>query len=368
LNVRRLVRLYIMPAALVIYSGQGWADSWQQAGSARVSTEYETNPAMSLTYPGSVWRALLEPSYTLIGRVGANDLKAGLALQIARSSNKTLSQNREDPSVFLDWQQQSEAGEFGISAKYNETATRVAEIRNIGPGFADGTRASRTMSGSWNKALSERSTLSADGTYEGVSYKGGTYINYVTRSGNMMFKYDWSEHSTPFVKMSYADYVPAGSNFLSSSANVVLGLNWKAFDYLGGSLQAGKSKVSNANMDTQIAADIQYAGQRTGLVLNASRQVSSSGLGGFVTVDQANGSWSYALSERSKTGIDLGWQNNHFVPDIINRSAGAWLQHDLNSFWGLRTYYLHSISEQVGVGGASSNKLGIALVYTHADF
>src|SRR5450759_4552986 len=105
----------------------------------------------------------------------------------------------------------------------------------------------------------------------------------------MMFKYDWSEHSTPFVKMSYADYVPAGSNFLSSSANVVLGLNWKAFDYLGGSLQAGKSKVSNANMDTQIAADIQYAGQRTGLVLNASRQVSSSGLGGFVTVDQANG-------------------------------------------------------------------------------
>jgi hypothetical protein len=307
----------------------------------------------------------------LVGRTGANELKAGLALLIARSSNKTLSQNREDPNVFLDWRRQSDAGEFGLSAKYDEVATRIAEIDNTGPGFADSTRASRTMSGSWSKALSERSTLSADGSYEGVSYKGGTYIDYSTRSGDMMFSYAWSERSTPFVKISYADYEPAGGNLLSRFANVInatLGWNWKVSDYLEGTLQAVESKVSDAKMGTQGMASVQYTGQRTGLVLNAGRQVSPSGLGGFVTVDQAKGSWSYALNERSKTGIDLGWQNNHFVTDIINRTTGAWLQHDLNSFWGARTYYLHRIIEQGGVGGASSNILGIALVYTHPDF
>jgi hypothetical protein len=307
----------------------------------------------------------------LVGRTGANELKAGLALLIARSSNKTLSQNREDPNVFLDWRRQSDAGEFGLSAKYDEVATRIAEIDNTGPGFADSTRASRTMSGSWSKALSERSTLSADGSYEGVSYKGGTYIDYSTRSGDMMFSYAWSERSTPFVKISYADYEPAGGNLLSRFANVInatLGWNWKVSDYLEGTLQAVESKVSDAKVGTQGMASVQYTGQRTGLVLNAGRQFSPSGLGGFVTVDQAKGSWSYALNERSKTGIDLGWQNNHFVTDIINRTTGAWLQHDLNSFWGARTYYLHRIIEQGGVGGASSNILGIALVYTHPDF
>jgi hypothetical protein len=372
LNVRRFIRLSIILAALAFYSGQGWADSWQQVGSARVSTEYDTNPAMSPTYRGDVWRALLEPSYTLMGRVGANELQAGLALQIARSSNQTLSQDREDPRVFLDWRRQSDAGEFGMSAKYDEVATRTAEIDNTGPGFADSTRASRTMSGSWNKALSERSTLTADGAYSDVSYKGGalggTFVDYATRSGDMMFSYAWSERSAPFLKMSYADYEPTSGNPLSRSASAILGWNWKVSDYLEGTLQVGKSKVSDTKMGSQGTAAVQYTGQRTGLVLNAGRQVSPSGLGGFVTVDQANGNWSYALNERSKTGIDLGWQNNHFVTDIINRTAGAWLQHDLNSFWGARTYYQHRIIEQGGVGRAFSNILGITLVYTHADF
>lgn len=347
---------------------QGWADVWQQTGSASVSTEYDSNPTLSPTHPDGIWRTIFEPSYTLMGILGENELKTGLALQIARSSNETLSRNREDPSVFLDWQRQSEAGEFGIFSRYAETATRIAEMGNAGPGLADSTRASRTMTGRWNKALSERSTLSVDGSYEGVTYTGGTYIDYVTRSGNTMFSYAWSERSTPFIKMSYADYEPTGGGPSSQFNSAALGLNWKAWDNLEGTLQVGRYRIINAEVGTQGGASVQYTGQRTQLSLNAGRQVSPSGLGGFITADQANGSWSYALSERSKTGIDLGWSKNHFDSVIINRTAGAWLQHDLNSFWGMRTYYLHRTSMQDGVGSASSNILGLALVYTHTDF
>lgn len=361
-------KLSIMLAALVLYSGQGWAASWQQAWSARVSTEYDTNPTMSPTNPGGIWRALLEPGYKLKRTGGANELNAGAALLIARTSNKTLSQDRNDPSVFLDGRRQSDAGEFGLSAKYDEVATRIAEIDNAGPFIADGTRVSRTISGSWSKALSERSTLWADGSYQGVSYKGGPYVNYANQTAGLKLSHAWSEGSMSYLRVSNVKYVPAGGGPSSSLANATLGWNWKVADDLEGTLQTGKSRSSAAQMSTQGMAEVKYTGQRTWFVLNANRQVTPSGLGGFVTADQAKVSWSYALSERSNTGIDLGWGKSHFTTDIINRTAGAWLQHELNSFWVVRTNYLHKISEQDGVGRASSNILGIALVYTHTDF
>jgi hypothetical protein len=363
---------------LVFYSGLDWAGTWQQDGAIRVSTEYDTNPTMVpanpsgiwQSVPSGIWQSVFAPSYTLRRMSDANELNAGAALQIAHSSNKALSQDRNDPSAFLGWNRQSDAGNFGISAKYDETSTRISEISNTGPMLADSTRASRMISGSWNKALSERSTLSVDGAYEGVAYSSGAYTDYATRSGNMMFQYDWSERNKPYIKISYVNYEPANGNLPSPShsANVALGLNWEATEYLKGTLQAGKSKVSGAGMGTQGLASVQYTGQRAGLVLNASRQVSATGLGGFVTVDQANGNWSYVLNDLNRFGIDLGWQKNHYLAETINSTTGAWLQHDINSYWGARTYYLHRTSHQVGVGGATSDTLGVALTYTHADF
>lgn len=357
-----------MLAALVLYSGQGWAASWQQAWSVRVSTEYDTNPTMDPANRIGIWRSMFAPGYNLKRTGDANELNAGVALQIARSSNKTLSQDRNDPSVFLDGRRQSDAGEFGLSAKYDEVATRIAEIDNTGPFIADSTRTSRTISGSWNKALSESSTLSADGAYEGISYTGGTYSDYVARSGGAMLRHAWSDHSASYLKVSYVEDKPSGGKPLRRFANAIFGWNWEPTDNLEGTLQFGQFKVSGQEMRKQGSASAKYTGQRTGLVLNANRQVTPSGLGGFVVADQVNGSWSYALSERSNTGIDMGWVKSHFITDIFNRSTGAWLQHELNSFWVVRTNYLHKISEQDGVGRASSNILGIALVYTHTDF
>lgn len=357
-----------MLAAFMFFPAQTWADSWQQAGSARISTEYDANPVMDPAQRNGIWRSTFAPNYTLKRTGDANELSAGLAAQITRASNKTLSQDRDDPSVFLDWRRQSDTRELGLSARYDEVGTRFAEIDNTGPGFTDSTRATRTMSGNLSEALSERSTLVLNGSYNDVSYRGGPFVDYVTRSAGMRFSYDWSERSAPFIRMSYTDTRPAGSNTPSRFANALLGWNWKVEDYLEGSLQAGKSKISGAGMAKQGVAEVRYTGQRTGLVLNADRQVSPSGLGGFVTVDQAKGSWSYTLSERSNTGIDLVWRKNHAYTGIINRTTGAWLQHELNSFWGMRTYYLHKISERGGAGAATSDILGLALVYTHTDF
>ena len=374
MNLHGLAVLPILLATLLMFTAkEGWADSWQQTGSARVSTEYDTNPAMSPTNQEGVSRHFIEPSYTLTGNFDRDVIRTGLALQLARSSNETLSQNRNSPTAFLDWLRQTETGEFGISSRYAETSTRnvgTSNTANTDPALADNTRASRALSGRWSNALTERSTLEATGAYETVLYTGGTYTNYATRSTGLMYSYLWSEAATPFLRMSRADYEPADGALPASFTNTVLaGVNWTATDALSGTLNAGQSKVSNADeASTQGGGSVRYSAERTQLSLSANRSVAPSGLGGFAIVDQVNGSWSYALSEHSSSGIDIGWQKRTVITDITNRTSGAWLQHELNSFLGVRTYYRHNTISRDSINDASSDILGIALTYTHTDF
>lgn len=371
LNVRRLVGILFLLFTLVFYSGNGLAASWQQNSTAGMSTEYDSNPTLSPAYPGSVLRALFDPNYTLIGRVGVNELRSSFAIHMERSSNVYLSEDRNDPRVFLDWKHPSETGEFGISATYNQMATRLAEGDISGPGYIPSTRVSRLMSGRWNSSLSERSTLSANASYEGVFYMGGTYTDYITRSGDIMFKYDWSELNAASLKITHSDYAPAAGDLPSNTTNYVVAWDWRASDELEGNLQVGKymiSEITNTTTGRQFSASIRYAGQRARFGLNAGRQVIPSGYGGFVLVDQANANWSYALSDHSTAGIDLIWQRNQYAIKTINRNPGAWLQNELNPFWNLRTYYLHRTSEESGISSASSNIIGISLVYTNDDF
>ena len=359
-----------MLAVLVFFPSTGWADSWRQAGTARILTEYDSNPAMTPEYHKGIWRSLFEPGYKLRRTGGASELNAGIALQIVRSSNQTLSQNREDPSMLLDWKRQNNSGEIGLSAKYDQVETRIAESDSTGLAFTDSTRTSRVLSARWNDAMSARSTLALDGAYNDVSYQGGAFVDYIARSSSMMVSYALSERNTSFFKMSYADSIPTGNNPPSRFASAIFGWNWKASDYLEGFLQAGKTKISDANFGKQGAAEVKYRGQRTELALNADRQITPSGLGGFATADQAKVAGGYDVSERNKIGIDFIWRKNRSITDTINRTAGIWLQQDIHSFLGVRTNFLHKTStgNGIGVGAASSNILSLSLIYTHTDF
>ena len=370
MNERRLAGMSILLAVQLLYIGQGRADSWQSAVSARVSTEFDTNPAMSPTNPGSAWRALFEPSYSLLGKIGENELRAGLALQVSRSSNKVLSPDRDSPSVFFNWLRPSDAGEFGISSRYAEMATRDSGgIDATGRVPVASTRSSRTLSGSWNKELSERSTLLADSAYEGVSYKGGTYTDYSMRSGGLRINYGLSEQITSFGRVSGNKYVPASGGPSSSLTDTTLGMNWKD-EYVDWTMQVGEAKFGG-NAVKEGSVEAHYTGQRTQLTLNAGRSVYPSGLGGFIKADRAMGGWSYALSEYSNIGIDLQRQKNLSTTigsNAVGASSGIWIERSLTPSWKMKTYYLHRTNQGGGVDSASSNLFGLSFSYDNSDF
>jgi hypothetical protein len=380
MNGSRLAGMAILLAGQLLCAGQGRADSWQQAASFRVSTEHDSNPAMSATNRTGIWRALFEPSYALTGRTGESEITAGLALQMVRSSDKTLSPSQDNPSVFLNWLRPSEAGEFGISSRYAQAAIRDAGgVDATGRVSAASTSKTRTLSGRWSKELSERSTLSADTAYSGVTYNGGIYTDYSTRSGGLKIGYVSSEQITSFCSVTGNKYLPANngpSSSLASStlgestlAEATFGMDWRG-EYIVWTVQAGKARVSGSNSETLGSVAAHYTGQQTQLTMNAGRTITASGLGGFIKSNQVLVNWSYALSDYSNTGLDLAGQKNlsfTIGPDT-STTLGAWINHDLTSAWKVRTYYQHRTSRGGGFESASSNLVGLSFAYSYSDF
>ncbi len=373
MKVPRFVWMSILLGGQLLYTGQVMADSWQQNVSSRVATEFDTNPAMVEAYQGGgVWRFLFEPAYTLMGKVGENEITTGLALQIARSSNKTQSPNLNDPTVFVNWLHPDEAGQFGISAKYAEMATRdTGGVDATGNVPAASTRAIRTLSGNWRQELSGQTVLIADSAYEGATYKGGgIYTDYSTRSGGLRFDYIMSEQITSYCRVSGNRYTPANGGPSSSLVDAILGINWKV-EYLDWTMEAGKSRVAGSESDTEGSIVAHYTGQQTQMTLNAGRSVSPSGLGGFVKANALSGSWSYALSEYSNTGVNLERRKN--FPTAGNTAstmttAGVWIDYALTPLWKMRTYYQHKTNQTVGFEKVFSNLVGISFAYEKNDF
>lgn len=365
--LRQSIGLVALLVALQLNMEHAWADTWQHAATSRISMEYETNPTMSPTSQGRMRRTLFEPGYTLTKMDGANEWRAGLTLQMARSSNTSLSLNREDPSVFLNWQRQGDAGEFGVSAKYDEAATRTTEAGAAGPVAVDGTRASRSLSANWNKPLGERSTLAINGAHTRISYKGGTYVDYSTRSGGVRFTHDWTESVAPFLSLSYTDQTPSGGGASSWRTVATLGSSLKISERLDCTVQADQSRESSGGSSSQYLMSARHEGQLNRVALSAGRQVSTSGLGSFVTADQASADWSRELTERSRAGANLSWRKNRSVSDEATLTLGAWFQLDINEAWVARTHYQRR-ERQLGGLNASANLIGLSFVYTRSNF
>jgi hypothetical protein len=368
LKGQQLIWLLLLLFSLIFFTRQGCAGSWQNAFSSRISAEYESNPAMIPADRVGVRRFLFEPSYTLMGQVGANELNAGLSLLISRSSNIILSPNREDPNVYFNWSHKSDTDEINISPRYSEIATSNAGIDATRPVPVSSTRASRSLSGRWIKELSERSSFSADGNFESVTYRGaGNYVDYSTSTGSLRLNHDVSEISTLFLSVLEQNYVPIGSTTSSRHAVGTIGLDRKAL-YMDWSMHLGRY-MGGGVTGTEGGASVHYTGLNSQLALNANRQITSSGLGGYVVVEQLVGNWSYALSERNNIGIDLQWWKNLSTTFYnIRTNTGIWLQHIFSPSWMGRMHYQNNILTGGGVVSASSNIIGISLVYTNSDF
>ena len=381
MSMQWLVRISALMSGLILFAGEGRADSLQQNFSGKASEEYVTNPLLNPALQDlSAWRSTLDPNYMLTKVSGADQLTANLEMLLIHSSNTSIIADGGYPSAKFGWSRDSDKGKFDVTTSYNMASAMTAMPSATGLVSANATSTTRNLSADWSRALSDRTTLTLNGAYTSMAFSGNgnsaSLYGFATQSSGVKLNYALNEHTATFMNLSYVDFLPTGGGQSSRIYNALLGLDWNASERLDWTMQAGPSRLEgsgNAASTTSLQGGMtmNYKGQLSNLTLSANRQSTPSGLGTIILTNQANGSFSYDLSERSQTGLDLGWSKYAAQSVSFFRTSGVWLRHDLNTSWWMKAYINHNTSVWGGFNPATpntpatSNTIGFSIAYTN---
>jgi hypothetical protein len=373
LNARCRVRLLVLVAGCTLGSAPVLAGEWENFVSLPATLEHDSNLPLSRTNKQGVSRLILVPAYSLTGTYGIDEFKAGLGLRVERSSDKRVSNDREDPNLLAGWRRLTETGEFGLTAKYDEVSSREAELQETGRSSADSTRKTWSLGGVWRSAITALSTLTADADYKTVSYYAGRQTDYKNLAAGITWAYAWSERIEPFLRFAASHYDPDKSSVRATTSdyyNGTVGVKAKVTEHLEWTAQGGPGRVSARSTDTgwQGSVDVQYRGDRYDAALNMGRSVTTSGDGGFVASDRVACTLGYAIDERSSLGIAASWQDNKGNNPNTMQQLGAWASHELSPFWHARLYYHHRLRTEDRLPDASGDVIGVTLVYRPPSF
>ncbi|HEX8981101.1 MAG TPA: hypothetical protein VF811_15450 [Parasulfuritortus sp.] len=346
-----------------------YAGTLQKTVSLPLSVDYDSNPRMTSS-GSSVWRTSVSPKLKLDYVMDVDELSADLAVDEVRSSDTTLSANRTDPYVLLNWQHQMNKGNFSFSGKYDRASTRTTELQDTGYVLTDSTRTTKSLFTDGQYLISERTSLAGHLQYDRISYSSNSLTNYKTTSGSATLNYSWTERIQPFFSLYATRYDQDVSSATSSTQYMGQGgVKWLFSDTWDATVFVGAQRYSGNQTGSGAVGGvgIHHAGDRSDLGFKLNHMVAPSGLGGFVKADQATGYWSYSLSEQNRTGADLSWHKTQDFDRVTISQVGVWLSHEISQDWSTKLTYRHRTRDQSG-STTQSDMIGLSLAYQRSDF
>ena len=389
---------------MLMFSSSAEALIVLQQGSSTFDTQYDTNPLLREDKQ-SVRRYTITPRYQVAAVEDENRWYANAALALQRSSDKRITQDREDPNVNIGWQRDSERGRFSIAARYDKRSSRFSEFNQTGFVDVDGSAITKSLSADWSRSLTERLGTSIGAQYTKTTYDTSRFSDSVTKSINASLNYEFNERVSPFVQVAYTDFqsddvinnngllINNGNNFfvnnnainnvnnggdnksksISVGATILLSPLWTFTSSIG----MNKVDSSNQNANTVIRSStgsgkigsfsLDYKGERSSFRSELSRSVSPSGIGGFVESDRFNLGYEYLLSERSTIGG--GYSINKNKSDFSSESTqiSAWYSKELSEMWQMRVS-AESRNQKNFNQSVSGNVVGLTFTYSTPEF
>lgn len=352
----------------------------QQSLSLPLTFEHETNPRFSNINEQPINRVSFTPNYSLVVSNGTEQLSAAASLRMERSSDQTISEDRNDPSLNLGWQHDYETGQFGATALILDQSTRVSEFTDSGLVGGDNTRKSRSLTVNWLNSLSERTSLTLAGDATDVTFNGEMItglVDYKNESMLARFSYTHNEKAETFTQLSIARYKPEdGNNTTSQTISFDIGVTLNVNERINMTARAGingtkvESDIQNAsnNNNWQASLNMQYATLRTNSHLSISRNQLPSSTGTLSETNQAAASWTYNLSERDNIGFDLNWSENLSLNKTITKYFSANYTKAFSLSWDLRLSAVHRSRDDNISSVASSTSVMASIIYNHPNF
>lgn len=346
---------------------------WQSAIAVPTTVEYDSNPLLLTSGEEGVTRTIIAPDYNLVGTFGRDQLTFGLGLQVLRSSDTNVQDDREDPNLRMGWQRQTETGAYGLLAQYNESSTLSGAVQDTGVvTTTDGTQKLYALTGNWSHALTERTTLENVTRYSRARYDVNSLTGYDELSNDVTLTYAWTERTSFFTGFGARRYEPEDDTTSTAVNNYIptVGVKYQFTDALEGTAHVGVNKVSGSQGGQRGEGGVllRYATDRTDASFTAERSTVASALGGgFAEIDTVRGVWSYALTELNRVGLDAAWQDSKGSTPNTLYTYSAWASHELSPFWDLRLSLMYKERQQDGLPDAVGKIAGLTLTYRLPD-
>lgn len=378
---RKLIRLKLVVRLLM---GLSLSLLLQPANAADVSkkisvtagVEHDSNPSLVEKNREPVWIYTLTPQLLLDATDEVNRWYLDATLLVQRYSNKKVLADREDPKLTIGWDRLYESGFFGIKADYQESSSRVAELKSTGVfSNKDATQTTKALAAKWQHEINPRWTALTEGRYIDTAFsEGGSLGSYKVNEISSNLTYANTEKLDTSVKLGYVHYRPDQFFEDTDLVRLVLGANYQIKDGFTLAGHAGIYNLSGEQSDTDWEAGISaaYTAERMSYTAELNREVNPSGIGGFQKTDSFKIGWLFDISERDRMGADYGLSKQRefteLNPDWVDyQQVGAFYERSLSNQWRSRFYAVHKELDFPQVD-SRANVIGVSLVYNTLSF
>lgn len=354
---------------------------YQHKVSVDMGLERDSNPTLSTTGRG-VSRLRMTPHYTLLRSDGADDLSLNLGATLERSSDTTLSQNRKDADVRVQWQHAAESTTYTTNAGYQQSALRDALLQETGQQVGvDGTRTVRNLGFSVMHMLDPLYRVSGGLQAQWSSFTGNTMPDSRQLSASAELSRALAPGQEMFVGGELSSYAPdrlpgqLSQNSVMRSAVIgyrsqIAGSPW---DW---SVSGGAASYTGPFSDTTAKGEIRigYTGERWNTSASWSRQpVTDTLRGSFSQNQQMRLTAEYAWSELTRIALEASHNRTQSTQQDTSKVLGLRVSHDLSPLWSMglhlsRTQVRRAGASSIGAPQASGHSVGVVLTYTHPDF
>lgn len=301
--------------ALTLTAGLAVAGGWEHSVDLSTEVEHDSNPAMSATSEGSVWRGRLAPRYSLARIFGRDEYVATLGMLAEQSSNEQLSKRRQDKNGSLLWARSFDTGSMRFSARADEASTRATEFEDSGLVSRESTRRSYSVSLNGLSELSERTTLTVGGNRAEARYDDAALTNYLNQNAEIGLGYVVSESLSSNVRLAAADFDPDGPGVPSKSYFLSFGLSEQAGERFSWAAEYGlRHIVADTESNGSVGSlSVQWKGGANDFSMAVSRQYSPSSVGSMSVVDSVKGAWQSQLGPKSRSSAEFSANKRHGV-------------------------------------------------------
>lgn len=336
------------------------------ATSLIADTQYNSNLQFLPIDAESVYVYRIMPTYKIRAADSIDELFATIGFNFQKSSNNTISNDREDPNATVGWVRTLPSGSLSLGASYLKESNRILQFTQTGLVADDGTSVTRDFDAIWTHNLTNRLEMELSARYQKTVFSGVNALgNFDDRRLQANFEYQYSQTLTPFIRLSANDLRNVSRTKYQTAvfgSQIDFGTPVK---YL---VELGNVHFSSSGDDEAVGAfEIDYESARQKLLLRLSREAFPTGLD-FVEIGDAIAlSYLYDISEKSQFGSSLNASQTK-IGAFKTQSVTFFYNYDLSPKWQMNVDLGFNNIKTPGSNSANNNVLGVGLTYQSLNF